>query len=116
MWPTENQHVLWKACKTLDKFFSLFSWIFLAILTRPNRPLGEFGSPPNGVDKLHKKFQNFWTNERKVMPVLPKVCLVMVIGRQTRRRQLGQSVPKLQHRSQDQSSLWLIARGIRQMM
>ena len=34
----------------------------------------------------------------------------------TRRRQLGQSVPKLQHRSQDQSSLWLTAVGRRQMM
>ena len=38
MWSTENQEVLWKACENFDGFFSLFSWIFLTILSKPNRP------------------------------------------------------------------------------
>ena len=38
MWSTENQEVLWKACENFDGFFSLFSWIFLTILSNPNRP------------------------------------------------------------------------------
>lgn len=38
MWSTENQEVLWKACENFDEFFSLFSWIFLTILSNPNRP------------------------------------------------------------------------------
>ena len=37
-------------------------------------------------------------------------------GTTRRRRQLGQSVPKLQHRSQDESSMWLTAIGIHLMM
>ena len=38
-------------------------------------------SGPNGVEKLHKKFQIFLINERKVMPVLPKVSQGMFFGR-----------------------------------
>ena len=41
----------------------------------------KFGSAPNGVKMLHKKFQIFLTNERKVMPVLPKVSQSMFFGR-----------------------------------
>ena len=37
MWSIEIQHVLWKACKNFDNFFSIFSRIFLAILMKPNK-------------------------------------------------------------------------------
>jgi hypothetical protein len=63
MWSTEKEQVLWKACKSFDEFFSLFSWIFLTVLSKPNRPF--------------KEFQIFWTTERKVMPGLRKVPQVM---------------------------------------
>ena len=72
MWSTEIQHVLWKACKNWQFFFYIFL-IFFGNFDETKQGEAEFGSAPNGVKKLLKKFQIFRINERKVMLVLPKV-------------------------------------------
>ena len=69
-----------KRAKTLTIFFYIFP-NFFGDFDETKQTEGEFGSAPNGVEMLHKKFQIFLTNERKVMPVLPKVSQVMFFGR-----------------------------------
>ena len=80
MWSTEIQHVLWKTCKNFDNFFLYFS-DFFGNFDETKQGKAQFGSAPNGVKKLLKKFQIFRINERKVMPVLPKVSQSMFFGR-----------------------------------
>ena len=58
MWSTEIQHVLWKACKNFDNFFSLFSRIFLAILTKPNRAKPSLGRVQM-VSRSYTKISDF---------------------------------------------------------
>ena len=81
MWSTEIQHVLWKACKNFDNFFFYIFLNFFGNSDETKQGVAEFGSAPNGVKKLLKKFQIFRINERKVMPVLPKVSQSMFSGR-----------------------------------
>ena len=69
-----------KRAKT-DNFFSIFSRFFFGNSDETKQGEAEFGSAPNGVKKLLKKFQIFRINERKVMPVLPKVSQGMFSGR-----------------------------------
>ena len=108
MWSTEIQHVLWKACKNFDNFFSIFSRIFWQFWW--NQAL--FGSAPNGVKKLLKKFQIFRINERKVMPVLPKVSQGMFSGRHNTAAAVRAKRPETLTPITG-SSLWLTAVDIR---
>ena len=68
-----------KRAKTLTIFF-IFSRIFLAILMKPNRAEQSLGRLQM-VSRSCCKFQIFQINERKVMPVLPKVSQGMFSGR-----------------------------------
>ena len=69
-----------KRAKTLTIFFLYFP-DFFGNFDETKQGEAEFGSAPNGVKKLLKKFQIFRINERKVMPVLPKVSQGMFSGR-----------------------------------
>ena len=69
-----------KRAKTLTIFFFIFL-NFFGNFDETKQGEAEFGSGPNGVKKLLKKFQIFLINERKVMPVLPKVSQSMFSGR-----------------------------------
>ena len=69
-----------KRAKTLTIFFIYFL-DFFGNFDETKQGEAEFGSAPNGVKKLLKKFQIFRINERKVMPVLPKLSQSMFSGR-----------------------------------
>ena len=65
-----------RSLKSVQKLWQFFFFIFLNFFgnfDETKQGEAEFGSGPNGVKKLLKKFQIFLINERKVMPVLPKV-------------------------------------------
>ena len=69
-----------KRAKTLTIFFFIFL-NFFGNFDETKQGKAEFGSGPNGVKKLLKKFQIFRINERKVMPVFPKVSQGIFSGR-----------------------------------
>ena len=73
-----------RSLKSVQKLWQFFFFIFLNFFgnfDETKQGEAEFGSGPNGVKKLLKKFQIFLINERKVMPVLPKVSQGMFSGR-----------------------------------
>ena len=73
-----------RSLKSVQKLWQFFFYIFPIFFGNSDETKqgeAEFGSAPNGVKKLLKKFQIFRINERKVMPVLPKVSQGMFSGR-----------------------------------
>ena len=73
-----------RSLKSVQKLWQFFFYIFLNFFGNSDETKqgkAQFGSGPNGVKKLLKKFQIFLINERKVMPVLPKVSQGMFFGR-----------------------------------
>ena len=75
-----------RSLKSLQKLCQFFFYIFPNFFGNSDETkqgVAEFGSGPNGVKKLLKKFQIFLINERKVMPVLPKVSQGMFSRRHT---------------------------------
>ena len=69
MWSIENQEVLWKACENVDGFFSLFSWIFLTILSNPNRPKVSLAGLRMVSTSSCKNFRFFGHPSEKLCPV-----------------------------------------------
>jgi hypothetical protein len=72
-----------KRAKPLTIFFLYFP-DFFGNFDEGKQGIAEFGSGRNRVRKLHKKFQIFSTNERKVMPVLLEVPQVRVLWKEQR--------------------------------
>jgi len=95
MWSTEIQYVLSKACKNFDNFFLYFPYFF-GIFDETKQGESEFASAVKILDFFDKRAKSYAYSTEGI-PSFRK-------GTTQRRRQLGQSVPKLQHRSRDESS------------
>ena len=107
-----------RSLKSVQKLWQFFFFIFLNFFgnfDETKQGEAEFGSGPNGVKKLLKKFQIFRINERKVMPVLPKVSQGMFSGRHNTAAAVRAKRPETLTPITG-SSLWLTAVGIRLMM
>ena len=107
-----------RSLKSVQKLWQFFFFIFLNFFgnfDETKQGEAEFGSGPNGVKKLLKKFQIFLINERKVMPVLPKVSQGMFSGRHNTAAAVRAKRPETLTPITG-SSLWLTAVGIRLMM